>query len=384
MADDAPATAHAPDVKPNVGAARDRSPAQRPPTTGSGATTTSYTTPPTDSSAEPSLADGSPSNTMQIDGHGGAGSVSGGEAGPSAGGGGGATEDVLALRRREANRLAAQRFRSRKKGYQDSLEERIRALEEEKDSLSRRLERAEDDGAGGGGGGGGRFGRASRRSPSSDPYPRSSMLSSRFGGTGGRSTSPVARSEAYADIELRVAGLESANRRLQDELRGVYDENDRLRAELERWREWTRESRAANVAREPRDRDRDRDRDRERDARDVQYHDEYHHREMASRSTYRPTSPFVPPPALPPAERVPPFPQNPPPPPIAYRAGSPGIQLAPLRLPPLAGSSPSARTTLPSPQLAPPALTYPPAPVYATDRPRSAHGQQALPRPGGR
>ena len=46
-------------------------------------------------------------------------------------------EDGLTLRRREANRLAAQRFRSRKKGYQDSLEERIRILEEEKDLVAR-------------------------------------------------------------------------------------------------------------------------------------------------------------------------------------------------------------------------------------------------------
>jgi predicted nuclease with TOPRIM domain len=44
----------------------------------------------------------------------------------------------ITVRRREANRLAAQRFRSRKKGYQDSLEERIKALEEERDGLLRR------------------------------------------------------------------------------------------------------------------------------------------------------------------------------------------------------------------------------------------------------
>lgn len=48
-------------------------------------------------------------------------------------------ESSLTRRRREANRLAAQRFRSRKKGYQDSLEERVRVLENEKHELEEQL-----------------------------------------------------------------------------------------------------------------------------------------------------------------------------------------------------------------------------------------------------
>lgn len=51
----------------------------------------------------------------------------------------GPAESSLTKRRREANRLAAQRFRSRKKGYQDSLEERVRVLENEKALLQDEL-----------------------------------------------------------------------------------------------------------------------------------------------------------------------------------------------------------------------------------------------------
>ena len=54
-------------------------------------------------------------------------------------GDGGPAESSLTKRRREANRLAAQRFRSRKKGYQDSLEERVRVLENEKAILQDQL-----------------------------------------------------------------------------------------------------------------------------------------------------------------------------------------------------------------------------------------------------
>jgi hypothetical protein len=102
----------------------------------------------------------------------------------------------ITVRRREANRLAAQRFRSRKKGYQDSLEERIKALEEERDGLLRRQGET-PEGHGG---------------PSAD---------------------------------ARVASLEAANRRLREEIRGVYEENDRLAGEnerlhreLENWKRW--------------------------------------------------------------------------------------------------------------------------------------------------
>lgn len=113
----------------------------------------------------------------------------------------------ITVRRREANRLAAQRFRSRKKGYQDSLEERIKALEEERDGLLRRQgETAEGHGG-----------------PSAD---------------------------------ARVASLEAANRRLREEIRGVYEENgrlagenERLHRELENWKRWREQvSDAENLA----------------------------------------------------------------------------------------------------------------------------------------
>lgn len=95
-------------------------------------------------------------------------------------------EDTLTVRRREANRLAAQRFRSRKKGYQDSLEERIRMLEEDREGLLRQL--------------GG--------------VPESNTMS----------------------VDVRVAALEAANRRLRDEMSMLRAENDRLRDDLEAWR----------------------------------------------------------------------------------------------------------------------------------------------------
>jgi hypothetical protein len=145
-------------------------------------------------------------------------------------------EDSLTLRRREANRLAAQRFRSRKKGYQDSLEERIRVLEEERDGLLRRLGEQPDPKA-----------RADDepfpRYPSYNP-PSNHRQHSSFSGP---SVSPERR-EAV-DIEVRVAALESANRRLQDELKGVYEENDRLHEELESWRRRERDLRGDGIRR---------------------------------------------------------------------------------------------------------------------------------------
>lgn len=126
-----------------------------------------------------------------------------------------AGEDTLTLRRREANRLAAQRFRSRKKGYQDSLEERIRILEEEKDMMARNLNRGH------------------QRSPHEDGYFRQHDPYRR------RSISP----DKHVDVDIRVASLEAANRRLQDELRGVVEENERLRDEVEKWRRWERDLR---------------------------------------------------------------------------------------------------------------------------------------------
>lgn len=116
-------------------------------------------------------------------------------------------EDHLTLRRREANRLAAQRFRSRKKGYQDSLEEKVRQLEDDKELLVRRL----------------------TEGPSRD-----------------YKAAPVP--EVTVDIDVRLAALESANRKLQDELKTVSEENERLREELDQWRRWEREQREASWA----------------------------------------------------------------------------------------------------------------------------------------
>lgn len=123
------------------------------------------------------------------------------------------SRDGTTSRRREANRLAAQRFRSRKKGYQDSLEERIRVLEEERDVLLNRL------GEG----------------------PGESMF--RLNDSGGQGASFSAagspeKKEAPIDVDVRIASLEAANRRLQEELKGLYEDNEVLREELERWRRW--------------------------------------------------------------------------------------------------------------------------------------------------
>ncbi|GFZ44962.1 hypothetical protein JCM24511_02688 [Saitozyma sp. JCM 24511] len=189
-------------------------------------------------------------------------------------------EDSLTLRRREANRLAAQRFRSRKKGYQDSLEERIRALEEERDGLLQRL------------------GESSSARSEDDPYvryPSYAPPSSRRPNTGvsGPSVSPERREAA--DVDVRVAALESANRRLQEELKGAYEENDRLREELDGWK---RTASAANG--QPRG-----------------------PLPPLQPASYHAPSPFHAP--HPPLERARSYAQPP----------SPGIRLPPLRLPPL-------------------------------------------------
>lgn len=117
-------------------------------------------------------------------------------------------------RRREANRLAAQRFRSRKKGYQDSLEERIRVLEEERDVLLNRL--------------------------GEGPGESSFRLSDSTGGQGpvlSAAGSPE-KKDVVIDVDVRIASLEAANRRLQEELKVLYEENEALRDELDRWWRW--------------------------------------------------------------------------------------------------------------------------------------------------
>ncbi|WWD05105.1 hypothetical protein V865_003177 [Kwoniella europaea PYCC6329] len=138
---------------------------------------------------------------------------------------------TASLRRREANRLAAQRFRSRKKGYQDSLEERIRVLESEKEVLIRQVDES--------------LSRTGH--PSTSLQPRSSNLrhaqvdgdgvdgahwpGKRNSNSTHRSTSPERR-ETLLDADVRIASLESANRRLQDDVRNLIEENEQLRDEI--------------------------------------------------------------------------------------------------------------------------------------------------------
>ncbi|KAK8858785.1 hypothetical protein IAR55_003015 [Kwoniella newhampshirensis] len=159
-------------------------------------------------------------------------------------------EDTLTVRRREANRLAAQRFRSRKKGYQDSLEERVKDLEQEKDVLLRQLDE---------------LAQISKASPSLQGRPSALRLqhddyrgekpwgvdgvsNARQGSSSQRPMSPERR-EPPVDVDVRIAALESANRRLQDEVRGVTDENERLRSELRRWQDWDRQGRTEQARR---------------------------------------------------------------------------------------------------------------------------------------
>ncbi|WWD18680.1 hypothetical protein CI109_103134 [Kwoniella shandongensis] len=159
-------------------------------------------------------------------------------------------EDNLTVRRREANRLAAQRFRSRKKGYQDSLEERVKDLEQEKEVLLRRL----DELAQIAGPSPSLQGRSSALRLSHDDYHGDKtwgpdgISNTRQEPPSNRPASPERR-EPPVDVDVRVAALESANRRLQDELRIVTDENERMRDELRRWQDWDRSGRTEQARR---------------------------------------------------------------------------------------------------------------------------------------
>lgn len=151
------------------------------------------------------------------------------------------SEDSLTLRRREANRLAAQRFRSRKKGQQDSLEERVRQLEDERDALLRQLGGAcrpsSRDTLGIGIGDDNDFRPGSKHVLATTLSPTPQIATPYFPLC---SNSPERR-EPSLDIDVRIAALESANRKLQDVLRSFVEENVRLRADIESWRGWQRE-----------------------------------------------------------------------------------------------------------------------------------------------
>ncbi|BEJ04864.1 hypothetical protein CcaverHIS641_0206810 [Cutaneotrichosporon cavernicola] len=138
-------------------------------------------------------------------------------------------EKSMILRRREANRLAAQRFRNRKKGYQDSLEDRVRTLELERDELLERVEVAEAATAG------------------RDPHTVWSTPSAKHRRSGtGSSTTFLSRKggsgtlpPTTTDESLRLSGVEAANRRLQDENKWLQEDNARLQDMLDRWVEWS-------------------------------------------------------------------------------------------------------------------------------------------------
>ena len=136
------------------------------------------------------------------------------KAGPSRGG----RPQSLTVRRREANRLAAQRFRSRKKGYQESLEEKVRELQEENALLQGRLEGRQD---------------MPFRPRSGEP-PRPILPHS-------SSADWTATHGSAADI--RMAALDAANRRLQEENRALEVEVQRVSGELEMWRRWANQHR---------------------------------------------------------------------------------------------------------------------------------------------
>lgn len=136
----------------------------------------------------------------------------------------------MILRRREANRLAAQRFRNRKKGYQDSLEERVRTLEQERDELLERLEASEAAAMG-------RDPHAVWSTPSAKHRRSGTGTSATFlSRKGGSGTLPP----PITDESLRLSGVEAANRRLQDENKWLQEENARLQDTVERWVEWSR------------------------------------------------------------------------------------------------------------------------------------------------
>jgi hypothetical protein len=119
---------------------------------------------------------------------------------------GGGGKGGITTRRREANRLAAQRFRNRKKGYQNSLEERIRILEHEKDLVAKSLNRSHQ-----------------RLEPDDVCYRQMEALYPNL-------------LDRIGDGDVRYASLESVNRSLKSDWRGAMVANARLKDEVERWR----------------------------------------------------------------------------------------------------------------------------------------------------
>ncbi|WVN90528.1 uncharacterized protein L203_105764 [Cryptococcus depauperatus CBS 7841] len=143
-------------------------------------------------------------------------------------------EGPMTTRRREANRLAAQRFRNRKKGYQDSLEEKIKILEQENKALQVRL-----------------GGHGDSRDPSSSSHISTSHIPFPGGWAEGSHHVTFAHQNANlvsADImdiqhdhEVRIGYLEKVNQALEDEIQHMREENRILKVEFTRWRTSARE-----------------------------------------------------------------------------------------------------------------------------------------------
>lgn len=136
-------------------------------------------------------------------------------------------EKSMLLRRREANRLAAQRFRNRKKGYQDSLEERVRVLEQERDELLERIEAVDRT--------------FKREAEGSWETPSAKHRRSGTGGSATYSERKVGsgpRLASTSEESLRLSGVEAANRRLQDETKWLQEENMALKETIAKWVEW--------------------------------------------------------------------------------------------------------------------------------------------------
>ncbi|KAK4688289.1 hypothetical protein P7C73_g1825, partial [Tremellales sp. Uapishka_1] len=148
-------------------------------------------------------------------------------------------EDPMTTRRREANRLAAQRFRSRKKGYQDSLEEKVRILEDEKEVLLNRI----DD-----------LVRRDRIFPS---IPSNTDVEAKLEPSYPRHDTERSPDRFYPtnkngeiELKMRFSSLESVNRSLTDELKLVHQENEALRTELDRWRHRDMEREMSSLGRD--------------------------------------------------------------------------------------------------------------------------------------
>ncbi|WVQ73363.1 hypothetical protein IAR50_002932 [Cryptococcus sp. DSM 104548] len=148
-------------------------------------------------------------------------------------------EETVTARRREANRLAAQRFRSRKKGYQDSLEEKIRALEQANRALQGRVgdhEGSVHDGPSSVATTGVRpqydqYASWSGAAPPSIHHMSPNSLSPAV-------INPLISEchELHQDHEFRIRHLEKVNTALEEELREVREENKALREDFRRWR----------------------------------------------------------------------------------------------------------------------------------------------------